>query len=41
LIKREGFREYFNPISGEGLGAKEFGWSVLAFEISKLLDDTP
>lgn len=41
LIKREGFREYFNPISGEGLGAKEFGWSVLAFEISKLLDHTP
>lgn len=30
LVLRGGFREFFNPLTGEGLGAKNFGWSTLA-----------
>ena len=29
LISKSGFREFFNPITGEGGGAKNFGWSSL------------
>ena len=29
LVARHGFREYYNPLSGEGLGARRFGWSTL------------
>jgi hypothetical protein len=29
-IRREGFREYYNPLTGRGLGARDFGWSTLA-----------
>lgn len=28
LMEREGFREYFHPETGEGLGARDFGWSA-------------
>ena len=28
-IQKSGFREYYNPYTGEGLGAKNFGWSTL------------
>lgn len=27
-VSREGFREYFDPMSGEGLGAHEFSWTA-------------
>jgi neutral trehalase len=27
-VSRQGFREYFDPISGEGLGAREFSWTA-------------
>ena len=37
LIKEEGYREYFNPLNAKGLGAMEFGWSALAFEIKSLI----
>ncbi len=30
LVAQSGFREYFDPLTGEGLGAKQFGWSTLA-----------
>jgi glycogen debranching enzyme len=30
LAQRSGFWEYYNPLTGEGGGAKEFGWSTLA-----------
>ena len=30
LVERSGFREYYNPLTGEGGGEKEFGWSTLA-----------
>ncbi len=28
LIQRAGFREYFNPLSGEGYGTDSFGWTA-------------
>ncbi|HCF98995.1 MAG TPA: glycoside hydrolase, partial [Chloroflexi bacterium] len=28
LIAKSGFREYFNPISGEGYGTDSFSWSA-------------
>jgi hypothetical protein len=35
---REGSREFYEPFSGEGLGAREFGWSTL---IAELADPDP
>lgn len=29
LIQKSGFREYYNPITGEGLGAHNFTWGTL------------
>jgi neutral trehalase len=28
LVTKSGFREYFNPLTGEGLGADQFSWSA-------------
>jgi hypothetical protein len=28
LVTKSGFREYFNPISGDGLGASSFSWTA-------------
>lgn len=28
-VERSGFREYYNPLTGAGLGARDFGWSTL------------
>ena len=33
LIKRGGFREYYNPFSGEGYGAQDFTWSGLVLDM--------
>ncbi len=30
LVRRHGFREFFNPLTGEPGGASDFGWSTLA-----------
>jgi glycogen debranching enzyme len=30
LVTKSGFREYYNPFTGEGGGAVDFGWSTLA-----------
>jgi hypothetical protein len=32
LIRQSGFREYFNPTTGEGMGARNFGVSTIALE---------
>ncbi|MBI2549916.1 hypothetical protein HYV83_01925 [Candidatus Woesearchaeota archaeon] len=32
-IKKSGFREYYNPLTGEGLGAKDFSWSALVMDM--------
>ena len=33
-IERAGFREYYHPLTGRGLGARGFGWSTLIVELS-------
>lgn len=33
LVEREGFREYYNPLTGEGLAARDFGWSTLLVDL--------
>ena len=35
VIKKSGFREYYNPLTGDGLGAKDFGWSTLVVDMMK------
>ncbi|GAH19465.1 unnamed protein product, partial [marine sediment metagenome] len=35
LIKKSGFREFYNPIIGEGGGAENFGWSTLILLMQK------
>ena len=31
---RQGLWEYFNPLTGEGLGATDFAWSSLILEMA-------
>ena len=31
-IERSGFREYYNPYTAEGLGARNFGWTTLVLD---------
>jgi len=31
--ERHGFREYYNPLTGEGLAARHFGWSTLLLDL--------
>lgn len=33
MVSRYGFREYYNPITGEGMGAGAFGWSTLLVDM--------
>jgi glycogen debranching enzyme len=33
MLDRGGVREFFNPYTGEGLGAVDFGWSALVLEM--------
>jgi hypothetical protein len=37
-VAREGLREYYHPISGRGMGARDFAWSTL---ISEFIDPHP
>jgi hypothetical protein len=37
-VAREGLREYYDPRSGKGLGAKDFAWSAL---VAELADPSP
>ena len=32
-IRAEGLREYYDPLTGRGMGATDFGWSTLALEV--------
>ena len=34
LVEREGLREYYDPHTGDGLGARDFAWSALLVEMS-------
>ena len=33
LIRRNGFREFFNPLTGEGYGTHNFSWSTLVVDM--------
>lgn len=33
MIRREGFREYYNPETGQGYRRKNFGWSTLILDL--------
>lgn len=34
MVERQGFREYFDPLTGAGLGARDFSWSAaLALDV--------
>ena len=34
LIEKSGFREYYNPFTGEGYGARNFTWSGLVVDMN-------
>jgi hypothetical protein len=34
LVLREGLREYYDPYTGEGLGARDFAWTSLILEMA-------
>ena len=33
VVRSHGLREYYNPYTGEGMGAVDFGWSTLVMEL--------
>ena len=33
LLEQSGFREYYNPLTGEGMGAEDFTWGGLALDM--------
>jgi hypothetical protein len=37
-VAREGLREYYHPVSGRGMGARDFAWSTL---VSEFIDPDP
>ncbi|MDP3998892.1 MAG: trehalase-like protein [bacterium] len=39
LIQKSGFREYYNPLTGRGYGAHNFGWSTLIVDMIELVED--
>jgi hypothetical protein len=41
LIRQSGFREYFNPNTGEGMGAQNFGVSTVAVECAAIAQSGP
>ena len=38
LIEKSGFREYYNPFSGEGYGAEDFTWAGLILDMMSNAD---
>jgi len=32
-VSREGLREYYDPLIGTGMGARDFSWSALVMEL--------
>ena len=34
VILREGLREYYDPLTGAGLGATDFAWTALILEMT-------
>jgi hypothetical protein len=38
LVERSGFREYFDPLTGEGAGVDRFSWTA-ALALDLIADD--
>jgi glycogen debranching enzyme len=38
LVERAGFREYYDPFTGEGFGAEGFSWSALVLDMLESLE---
>jgi glycogen debranching enzyme len=38
MVDRSGFREYYDPLTGQGHGAAHFGWSSLVIDLIETLD---
>lgn len=34
MVAQQGLREFYNPLSGRGMGARSFGWSALALDMA-------
>jgi hypothetical protein len=41
IVYRGGLREYYDPVSGAGLGQHEFGWSALVLEMTEPAPNAP
>jgi glycogen debranching enzyme len=39
LIEKSGFREYYNPFSGAGYGARQFTWSGLIVDMMRIREE--
>ncbi|MDX5348650.1 MAG: trehalase-like protein, partial [Hymenobacteraceae bacterium] len=39
LIEKSGFREYYNPFTGQGYGAKDFTWSGLVLDMWEMQEE--
>ncbi|MDT0651025.1 amylo-alpha-1,6-glucosidase [Autumnicola edwardsiae] len=39
LIEKSGFREYYNPFTGEGYGAKDFTWAGLITDMIRMEEE--
>ena len=33
LVEEHGFREYYNPLTGEGAGAHDFSWTGIVVDM--------
>jgi hypothetical protein len=40
IIQLSGFREYYNPFTGQGYGAKHFTWSGLVVDMMNTRDNS-
>jgi glycogen debranching enzyme len=38
LVERSGFREYYDPMTGEGFGASDFSWTALVLDLLVTLE---
>jgi glycogen debranching enzyme len=38
LVEQSGFREFYDPFTGEGFGAEHFSWTALALDMLGTLD---
>lgn len=42
LVEKSGFREYYDPLTGEGHGAFDFSWTAIAVDmLARLEEDAP